>query len=166
MPRIRDAVTNGLFTLDGEQSKAFAGKLWSAHYSASIASGSAMNLLLVQTANNVAVPTILVHSGQLVTATLYEGTTASNDGTTITVYNRNRAVTASPLSVLTHTPTVTGGQEGTALLSSLQIPALSPGYVTLISGWVFKASTKYLLRISNASGSNSTISVYTSWYET
>ena len=140
MPRTRDAVTNALYVASGLENKVGAGKLYSVHYTASVNTGSNLNLSLLTTATNVAFVTARVVSTQIVAATLFEGTTVSNAGTTITA-------------------------DGTGLISGFVVPANAANYVPVVDVWMFKADTRYMIRVANSSGSTASISVMLDWYE-
>ncbi len=163
MPRTRDAVTNALYVASGLENKVGAGKLYSVHYTASVNTGSNLNLSLLTTATNVAFVTARVVSTQIVAATLFEGTTVSNAGTTVTAYNHRRDVATAPATVVTHTPTITA--DGTGLISGFVVPANAANYVPVVDVWMFKADTRYMIRVANSSGSTASISVMLDWYE-
>lgn len=103
--------------------------------------------------------------------TLYEGTTTSADGTAVTSFVTNRNSANTPDVVITHTPTVTG--VGTAIHSAW-IPPTATGVGQSAEGvrgaeqgeeWLLKPSTKYLLRVTNNSGSTIDLWVELLWYE-
>jgi len=163
MPRTRDAVTNALFVSDGARSKALGGKLWVASYAASVASGSNLDILVTTGASNVAYVKLRAITLVATTVNVYEGTTVSGAGTTVTPYNPKRDIATSPGTVVTHTPSVS--TTGTAVFPSFSIPGFVVDYVTVLEDWMFKANTRYLIRIANASGSTNTCSAILSWYE-
>lgn len=96
----------------------------------------------------------------------YEGTTTSADGTSITIFNRNRNSSTTAVATLFHTPTVT--DVGTLIHDRLSPSAgkdtgnLTP---TLGEEWVLALSTKYLVRITNNSGAPIDITMEALWYE-
>lgn len=101
---------------------------------------------------------------------LYEGVTTSDDGSALLCYNRNRNSANVPNSVLTFTPTVTdlgtlihdrfigdpGGQ------GANQVGAES---AALGEEWILQPSTKYLIRLTNNSGTTMTVNHEIMWYE-
>lgn len=101
---------------------------------------------------------------------LYEGVTASADGTAAPVFNRNRNSANVPSTVVTTGPTVT--DLGTMIhdrlvgdtggMGSNQAGAESAG---LGEEWILTPSTKYLLRVTNNSGAEITVNYEIMWYE-
>jgi len=100
-------------------------------------------------------------------AQFYEGTTTSNDGTTVTPYNMNRNSSTVQTLVTTHTPTVT--DNGTQLFTHFY-PGGSGGHAIGGGGftlreWILKASTKYLILLTNRAGTAQPMGVSVQWYE-
>ena len=100
---------------------------------------------------------------------LYEGTTTSADGSELTWINKNRNSSNSPSTQVFVSPTIT--DDGT-LLKRKAAPNSGPLTVFNQSQggeWVLQPSTKYLIRITNASGAarevNITIAMYEIGYE-
>ena len=102
---------------------------------------------------------------------VYEGTTTSADGTVEGSLNVNRNSTNTASSVLTIAPTVT--DEGTLIHTQWVPPSASgvgqspQGVIGETNGeeWVMKPSTKYLIRITNNSGSTIDYRYELLWYE-
>ena len=164
MPRTRDAASNALYVINGEDSKAFSGKLWTVnHYVASLTALSASNVTITQTASNVAYAKISVLSTQLAAVSLFEGTTVSNAGTAITSYNRNRSVAGSASSTVHHTPTIS--TDGTAVLPSFLLSSFMTQHVEVVGSWLLKADTKYTVRVTNNGGSAAQVGIFIEWYE-
>jgi len=101
----------------------------------------------------------------------YEGTTTSNDGTGLTVQNVNRNSSNTPATALYSSPTVT--DPGTQIFT-LWIPPTSTGTGLSANGiegvgqgseWLLAPETKYLIRLTNNSGSTIDWSHEFSWYE-
>jgi hypothetical protein len=128
-----------------------------------VASNGTTDLTITQGASNVAYAKISILSTQLGTASLFEGTTVSGDGTVVTSYNRNRSTAGSPSSTVHHTPTVS--TTGTEVLPTFVLPALMTGYVEIAGSWLLKANTKYLVRYTNAGGSAASVGILVEWYE-
>jgi hypothetical protein len=102
---------------------------------------------------------------------VYEGTTTSADGAAVSVFNVNRNSSNTPDTVLTTGPTVT--DVGT-LIHTQWIPPSATGVGQSPAGvvgetngeeWVLKPSTKYLVRITNNSGSTISYRYEMLWYE-
>lgn len=163
MPRTRDGFTNGVYVLDGDLGKAFAGRVWTAtHVNTSLATATNIDVMLRTGASNFAFPTILVAATQPISWSLHEDTTVSAEGTALTAYNRNRATAGSPVGAATHTPTISA--VGTVLLNGILVPT-SAGLFPIVQGWQLKTNSRHLLRGSNNSGSTASVSVFISWYE-
>ena len=102
---------------------------------------------------------------------MYEGTTASADGTPQTVFPTNRNATSSSAAVLNFAPTVT--VDGTLIHTGWLPPTAvgvgqsSEGVTTDTSGeeWILKPSTKYLIRLTNNSGATLSYRWEFLWYE-
>lgn len=101
---------------------------------------------------------------------IYRGVTTSDDGTAVTVHNRNLNSSTTPEAVLTHTPTITdlgtqihdryiGDTGGTGIN---KIGAFTP---STGEEWVFAPGEKYLVRLTNNSGASMTVSYEAFWYE-
>lgn len=89
---------------------------------------------------------------------VYEGSTASDDGTPETILNTNRNSILTPDLVFNSAPTITG--VGTLIHTGWVVPTSTgtglsqTGIITEGTGeeWILKPSTKYLVRITNNSG--------------
>jgi len=103
----------------------------------------------------------------------YEGTTTSNDGTPLQseVFNTNRNSTNTPLQTLFSDPTIT--DVGT-LIHTSWMPPTSTGTGQSASGfvgggqgeeWTIVPAEKYLMRITNNSGSTIDYRYEFKWYE-
>jgi hypothetical protein len=96
----------------------------------------------------------------------YEAPTTSNDGTACTEVNRNRNSAIAATSVVTHTPTIAGGSEGTLLASKHWGSGKGSGGGNIpAEQWLLKANTKYLLRITNATTSANQTNIILDWHE-
>jgi hypothetical protein len=89
---------------------------------------------------------------------VYEGSTASADGTPEIIFNTNRNSVLTPNMVFNSAPTITG--VGTLVHTGWAVPTAAgvghteSGITTEGTGeeWLLKPSTKYLVRITNNSG--------------
>jgi len=97
---------------------------------------------------------------------VYEGATASNNGTAITVFNRNRNSATNSTTLLYHTPTVAGGAEG------MNIANYKIGSSRAVGGnegsrleIILKRNTKYLIRITNDTANANWFAFLADWYE-
>jgi hypothetical protein len=102
---------------------------------------------------------------------VYEGATASDDGTPVSTFNVNRNSTNTPDTVLNSAPTIS--DVGTLIHTQWIQPTAtgvgqSPAGITGETNgeeWVLKPSTKYLIRITNNSGATIAYRYEFLWYE-
>lgn len=102
---------------------------------------------------------------------LWEGVTASEDGTVITPTNNNRNSSNTAGTVVRQDPTISAN--GESLLEDVYVPDPGGGFFTspgtaaadLSEEWVLRPSTKYALRLTNNAGGPLTGSVYVVFYE-
>lgn len=101
----------------------------------------------------------------------YEGPTVTDNGSELTYHNINRASTNTPNLNLYAEPTVSA--DGTQMFT-LWVPPTSSGTGQSANGvaaegqgheWVLNASTPYLVRLTNNSGSTIDWSYEFAWYE-
>ena len=97
---------------------------------------------------------------------IYEGTVASNNGTSIPTFNRDRNSANASTTLLYHSPAIAAGSEG------LRIRSRHEGSGKLIGGSdrsaheiILKRNTKYLIRITNETTSSNYIAIRLDWYE-
>lgn len=94
----------------------------------------------------------------------FEGVTASNNGTGVTAYNRNRNSLTTPTNSLFHTPTISN--TGTTLcMKHWGSGKGSGGDDRGVNEWVLKPNTKYLIRITNFSQTANHTTIELEWYE-
>lgn len=101
----------------------------------------------------------------------FEDVVVSAEGTLITnVYNTNRNSSNTPGLMIFNTPTVTG--DGTQLHKLWAVPTGTGqgntiGLSDVKNGeeWILKPSTIYMVRLTNNSGGNATMSYEFLWYE-
>ena len=97
---------------------------------------------------------------------IYEAPTASNNGTAVTEFNRNRNSATVNTTVITHTPTIAGGSEGTLICQKHWGSGKANGGESRnLTELVLKQNTKYLLRVTNATTSANQIEIDLNWYE-
>lgn len=137
-----------------------------AHYNSSLANAGVINLLIQVGAIPAHMRLSLTASG-LSTAELFEGTTFSNAGTAMAEVNKNRASATTATTAVTHTPTITldGTSLGVTLVPGGAGPHAVGAQVESFEEWLLAANTKYLLRVTNISGSAAAEGVHLNWYE-
>lgn len=95
---------------------------------------------------------------------VYEGTTTSANGASVTVYNRNRNSATSNTTLVYAAPTVTGvGTQVAAYKAGSGRGA--GGTVRANQELVIKQNTKYLIRITNDVTTNNWCDYLADWYE-
>ena len=100
-------------------------------------------------------------------AYLYETPTITDNGTAVTIFNKDRTSSLVSTARTFHTPTV--GAVGTALNSEL-FPGGEKNFAVGATGnerdeWILAPGKSYLLRITNKSGAAEDISIAATWYE-
>lgn len=136
------------------------------YYDSSVADNGDIELLIDVPSTTEVVASMFVRVGGDAVLTVFEGTTVSANGTTITPTNLNRSSANSPSVNMYHTPTVTG--DGTQIFESYS-PGGSLGFSAggegaLETGF-FAANTKYLCRLTNISGVANPLQLTIRFYE-
>ena len=98
---------------------------------------------------------------------LFEGTTFSAAGTSVTPINRNRFSSTAAVTTVTHTPTLTA--DGTKLVGGLRpggtggnsIGSTTKGFAE----WMLATDTVYLARLINRAGTAQLLSLEMDFYE-
>lgn len=163
-----DYVVNKLVAVDSVHYEVHEGKMYTAEYSASIANGNSVELLIT-VGEDEAHTSFGIAAGGQVTIYLFEGT-AKTAGTAITARNLNRTKSDAHTKVtVTHTPA--GAGDGTAIINGRLLPG-GASQTTRIGGsaranseMILRPNTKYLLRVTNTSGSGIDINPTLEYYE-
>ena len=135
-----------------------AGALWPA----TLNSNDTLELLFVSGNKAAHIVSEVVGDGAY-NVELFEGATTSNDGASVTIFNKNRDSANTAVATVFQVPTVT--VDGTALPPIHSPGSNQFGMVTRDSEeWKLSPSTKYLLRITSKSASNEG-SYRWLWYE-
>jgi len=166
-----DDVESGLVTVDHAQHELNLGQVFFASYAtpdgSPLADDAAVDLL-IKTASKKAHLTFSGSSEGNAELQFYEGTTTSDDGTSVTPQHMDRTSNV-PTSITTfHTPTVTavgtlvydrwivagdgGGADGGRLRSNRE--------------WILAPNTNYMVRVINRAGNNQHADASVSFYET
>jgi hypothetical protein len=163
-----DKATRAVTTIDYAHHEVHAGSEYFITYSATVASGNSMDILVItpDTTKWSHAPWE-IESTLVTTFYIYEGTTVSNNGTDLSEINSNRNSASVAGTQTYHTPTVTG--TGTQIY--IEAFGISTGAFVRVGGEsnstqeiILKQNTKYLFRIT--SGTNgSLISFRLRWYE-
>ena len=96
----------------------------------------------------------------------YEDTVTTGDGTGLAEYNKNRNSAVTATTVVSYTPTVAGGAEGTLLRNKhFGSGKTTCGDTRALHEWVLKQNAKYMLRITNATTSVNWVTIILDWYE-
>jgi hypothetical protein len=92
---------------------------------------------------------------------LFEDTTTTSDGTSLSSFNRDRNSTEVATAIAYHTPTVaTTGTEIRGRFTGNMIPAGQNDREILL-----KKNTKYLFRVTNAVLATNRVTLKLDWYE-
>ncbi len=152
MAQTRDRVTGGVFIADMIHGFIHQGRLWTASvFNSSLSASGVMNLLIQVPAAMEAHARFTFNVGHNCSIEVFEGTTFSNAGSAATVRNRRRSVAGSPGVTVTTGPTLS--LDGTSLFAGF-VPgggliAAGGGEGHSFEEWIMKASTNYLVRLSN-----------------
>lgn len=141
------------------------------YYVAALASGAAIDLLVVTGSGTTPHIAVMADLGAAGTLSIYEGVTTSADGTGLAAFNANRQSTKIATAVVTHTPTVTN--TGITLLLNHYIAGGTTGNsvggsstdFARITELVLKTSTKYLFRVTNLGAGAVGASMQLGWFE-
>lgn len=158
-----------LTTLDIIHSRVHEGRLFSCgYYSSSVANGASLDVLIQSSATLDTHITIICEAVGDAEMYIYEGTTVSAAGTAVTASNHNRQSSKVFDGTITHTPTITaiGTQiNGTGLLPAGTRASATGGETGFSSEFILALNTKYLVRITNVSGSATKMAINTNYYQ-
>lgn len=162
-----DLITRVLTIIDYAHHEIHEGDMYSYCEVNDLANGAVRDLLIV-TPNTTkwAHMFVQVESESETDYKFYEAPTTTGDGTGVVEQNRNRNVANANTTVISHTPTIAGGSEGTLLCHKHWGAGKgSGGGDRSINEWVLKQNTKYLVRITNATTGANQVATELHWYE-
>ena len=170
--------SGSLVTIGHAHSKVHQGTYYNASHYFSAVSNNADALLLLKLGSKSCHSVIQIGITGDSILKFHEAPTLTADGTSISVVNHNRTkALQSPAYVATttafHTPTIGDSplNYGTPLIPGFVLPGGTKdkggGAIAEASGeqWVLAASTNYLIRVTNISGSAQNISIDIAFYE-
>ena len=162
-----DRATNSFQTITYEHHEIHAGSSFTADYTVELGNGAVIDILVVTPNTTKWAHMVYTVLCELETdMKIYEGATASNNGTGLTEFNRDRNSATAATTTAFHTPTVAGGAEGTLLRTKHFGTGRTAGAEAHDAHeWILKQNTKYLVRITNATTSNNWITIILNWYE-
>lgn len=155
-------------SIDYSHQKVHEGRFFSGgYYNASVADTASINVLFQNSTNYTHTKVTVASSGNCLLY-IFEDTTVSSAGTTITPINHNRSSSKTLLGTLTHTPTITG--DGTQLNGPSFIPAGDKhsgagGEMGFNNELILDISTNYLFRVTNVSGGAAKIGIHVEGYQ-
>lgn len=136
------------------------------HSEAGVASDGVVEILLKTSTLPPHVVAVVAAEGKA-NVELFEGTTVSANGTSVSLFNHNRLSSNTPLLTMYDTPTVTA--DGTKISPNGFIPAgksSDPGDVlSTFAERILDVSENYLIRITNLSNQVSDIALAIYFYE-
>lgn len=165
MVRLRvDPLTETLQVIDHPHHEIHQGSFFNAYHFNDLAGTTSMYYHFIVAAGKALHITMDLFVEAELLIYIYEAPTTLNDGTLITAYDRNRDTGNTPTALVHHSPNITAN--GTQIAFSY-VPAgkFSSGGQSTRFEWIFKKSTKYLVRIQNLLGTASQYSVNFDWYE-
>lgn len=166
----KDVFTGALVQIEISHEAIHLGRYFQHSNVVSVANGANSDWLLITPDISIGGPYVHLRlfqfdaSGAPISFKLYEDTTTSANGTAQSTYNFNRNYTDGVLGVYL-TPTII--TLGTQLVSGQISGTKQAGGSGQTSGteWVLKSNTKYLIRLTNSSGSVASIGFNLEWYE-
>lgn len=160
-----DSTTNAIKVIDYPHNELHGGDAF-VYCEVTDVSGSAARDILIVTPNTTKWAHMFIEVGSESEADykLYEDATTSADGTGVTEVNRDRNSGSAATVVVTHTPTVS--TTGTLICQDhWGSGKKSGGADRAIEEWILKQNAKYLVRVTNATGSANQIAIALNWYE-
>lgn len=163
-----DSPTAAVKSIANEHHEIHEGNKYTAgHTATAIASGATFDFLFVapNTTKRCHLTWAWLNWNNGVTLQIYEGTTVSSNGTSLTTFNHERNSGNSATGLAFHTPTVT--TVGTVCYPSIYSPAGIKMSAENRSEheYVAKQNTKYLFRFTNDTGATANINFFFDWYE-
>lgn len=154
--------------IDYSHQKVHEGRFFSGgFYNSAVADTASINLLIQNSTYYSHVKITIASSGDALLY-IFEDTTFSNAGTTVSMVNHNRASAKVFSGTVTHTPTITG--DGTQLNGPSLLPAGTKhagggGDSGFANEIILDLNTNYLFRLTNVSGSNSKMHIHIEGYQ-
>lgn len=161
----KSSTTGAAKTITYEHHEVHGGSFYHAFYQLDLGNGATQDMLIVTPdTTKWGHFTWSVITELEATVYFYEGTTTSADGTSLTVFNRNRNSANTAGITAFHTPTVTGA--GTALDTVVAGSGRTAGGNTRATNeWILDQNNKYMLRVTNNTANNNQVSMIVNWYE-
>lgn len=167
-PAACDLVSKALVQLDSTHARIHEGIYYSIGFTIpSLANGVSQNCLLKTKDNEIHLRPSAVMGGDA-RFFIFEGTVVSANGSASTAANRRRESSSTHIVEIFNGATVT--DDGDLLDEHLLVGGTGPaqsigGASELISEWVFKPNTNYLLRLTNISGASQPSNMHLDFYE-
>lgn len=164
-----DAKVGGIVTTDHVHHEVHEGEMFVASYTvphgSELANDASLDILIVTAAKEAHLFASIGVGGDC-EVLFYEDATTSAAGTALAENNMNRRSSATAVETITHTPTVS--TTGTLLLQTFlpggSGPQAGGGASRSNTEWLLDINSKYLLRITNRSGSTIQASATLQWY--
>lgn len=157
----QDEITGSLTIIDDPHHEVHEGEMYDVCELISLGLGATRNYLITTGIKSVHFKYDVTADGKG-NVTLYEDTTTSSAGTSMSELNRNRISTNTAITVVTHTPTITG--DGTMLCQELFGSSnKSGGEARSENEWILKKNSKYMIRITATVALDFSIKI--NWYE-
>lgn len=159
-----EANTSALVIIDHQDEQVHTGAEHEASGTMDLGNGASFDILIVVSDTIESAMTFEVDSEAECSYTLNEDATTSNDGTLVSIFNRNRNSANVAATLVYTTPTVS--TVGTTIRNRHWGSRKSDSSLNR-GGWatILKQSAKYLLRITNETASNNYICWILRWHE-
>jgi len=163
-----DALTGGIPTITTPHHEVHEGEMFElGHIFQDVGNNNNAEILIINSGTYELHTTFHLVTGGEAFAYLYEGPAISSNGTALTIYDMNRTTNNNPTSLAYYGPTISN--TGTLLTSSLieggDAGRAIGGQIRNMTEWIFKKSTRYLVRVTNKAGVNKHISIASDFYE-
>lgn len=163
------AANEGLATVDIVHERVHDGEMFVASVRFEDVANGGSFAMLIRTGGKDVHMAIALQAGGEAFFDVYEGTSPTANGTQLTAFNAFRRHTNTALTTVYHTPTVGGGNEGTAIFRGFAPGGSGPnaggGSIRRNTEWIFKPATVYYILITNDSGQTHDYGLAVEFYE-
>jgi len=163
-----DALVDALVTINTPHHMIHEGKMFIASNAWDhLLDGAAAYLRILVGANKELHATISVAAQGIGEFHLHEGTTYTDNGTAVTIYDKNRTTANTSDALCYHTPTINvlGNRIYHSFVPGGEKQRAVGSVRTNGEEWIFKKSTDYLLRFVNEGGDEMDVSIEMEFYE-
>jgi len=153
-----DALTGAQMSIDTVHHEVHEGMAYFAGFAASVLNAANLDVLILTNATKEVHYASEINVGGACQLYIYEAPSNVTGGGAVTSWNKRRLGAASPPITVTSAPTVTSLSGANILVNGRLIPGGNSaqtrygGNLRANTEWILKPNTKYLIRVTNASG--------------